>query len=35
MMLHTVQLRAVDWSTFQFWTFLAKGHSTVDQISPS
>ena len=28
MMLHTVQSRAVDWSTVQFLTFLAKCHST-------
>ena len=26
--LSTVKLPAVDWSTIQFWNFLAKGHST-------
>ena len=26
--LSTVKLRAVDWSTIQFWSLLAKGHST-------
>ena len=25
---HTIKLRAVDWSTIQFWKLLAKGHST-------
>ena len=24
----TVKSRVVDWSTIQFWNFLAKGHST-------
>ena len=28
MILHTVKSRAVDRSTIQYWTFLAKGHST-------
>ena len=27
--LHTVKLRAVDQSTIQFWTLLAKGYSTL------
>ena len=26
--LSTVKSRAVDWSTIQFWDFLAKGHIT-------
>ena len=26
--LHTVKLPAVDWSSIQFWTLLAKGHNT-------
>ena len=25
---NTVKSRAVDWSTIQFWNFMAKGHFT-------